>query len=253
MLVKLFLKCMAVVVLSLYGVASSASAAPLSINANVGLQAFVSLSDAHIGATLNSLVGFAGTAEAKSGSWSTIEGGLRAATHGNVPETVFYADPSGKYWVVGKGAQALPIGDRPYFAKVFTGKNAVGDLVIGRSTGAAVAIVAVPVRGENGTVTGLVGAAIDLSQLNAMLVRELGLSSGMLFWATDAHGITALHSDKANIMNNALKDPFIAKTLRKMIATPSGQETYKFRNITRTVLYRHSSLTGWTYGFGIIH
>jgi hypothetical protein len=38
-----------------------------------------------------------------------------------------------------------------------------------------------------------------------------------------------------------------------MIATDAGTQTYAFKGKTRTVLYRHSTLTGWTYGFGVLH
>ncbi|HVA27916.1 MAG TPA: cache domain-containing protein [Candidatus Baltobacteraceae bacterium] len=250
---KTFLNRFAIVALSFVCFATPASAAPFSIDGNVGLQAFVSLTDAHVGTTLNALVAFSGTAAARSGSWSEIEGALRAATYGNVPETLIYATPGGRYWVVGKGLQPVPIADRPYFAQVFSGKNAVGDLVMGRSSGKPVAIVAVPVRGANGSVTGLVGAAVDLTALNAILVKELGLQAGMVFWAVDARGVTALHSDPANIFNDVSKDPRLATLLKHMIATDSGYQTYTFKGKTRSVLFRHSALTGWTYGFGIVH
>lgn len=36
-------------------------------------------------------------------------------------------------------------------------------------------------------------------------------------------------------------------------ATDAGVETYAFKDAMRTVLYRHSALTGWTYGFGVLH
>ena len=147
----------------------------------------------------------------------------------------------------------MPIGDRPYFAQVFSGKNAVGDIVVGRSTGNATAIVAVPIRSAGGAVVGLLGAGVDLAKLNAQLAREMGVGGNVVFWATDARGVTALHSDARNILNEALKIPELEKALKHMIATDSGVETYSFKGATRTVLFRHSMLTGWTYGFGVVH
>jgi hypothetical protein len=81
----------------------------------------------------------------------------------------------------------------------------------------------------------------------------MGIGSTAVFWATDSHGITALHSDPANIFNDALKVPELERALRHMIGTDSGTQTYAFKGKTRTVLYRHSTLTGWTYGFGVLH
>lgn len=92
--------------------------------------------------------------------------------------------------------------------------------------------------------------AIDLAKLTAILAREMGIGSSAVFWATDAQGITALHRDHANIYNGALKAPELKAALQHMIATYAGVQTYVFKGKTRTVLYRSSTLTGWTYGFG---
>ena len=250
---RLSMTAVAVAVLAFTGSMSArATSAPaFTVDGNVALQSFVSLSDAHVGATLDSLVAFSKTAEARSG-WSALEAPLRTAMLGNVPATYIYATPNGRYWVVGKGLQPVPIDDRPYFAQVFAGKNAVGDIVLSRSTGIVVAVVAVPVRDASGKVVGLVGAGIDLPKLTAILTKELGMAPGEVFWATDTRGITALHSDPANIFNDALKVPELERALKHMIATDSGTQTYAFKGKTRTVLFRHSTLTGWTYGFGVL-
>jgi len=110
----------------------------------------------------------------------------------------------------------------------------------------------VPVRDASGKVVGIVGAGIDLAKLTAILTKEMGIGSRAVFWAIDANGITALHSDPANIFNDTLKVPELKSALQHMIATASGTQTYAFKGKTRTVLYRHSALTGWTYGFGVL-
>lgn len=233
---------------------AATSSAAFTVDGNVGLQSFVSLTDAHIHAMLDSLVIFSQTASVRSGSWAAIEAAFPPAMQGNVPTaTYFYARQDGSYWVVGKGRQTVAISDRPYFNQAISGANAVGDVVLSRSVGNAVAVVAVPVRNASGKVVGIVGAGIDLAKLTAMLTKEMGIGSNAVFWATDAQGVTALHSDPANIFNDALKVPELKSALEHMIATDSGMQTYAFKGKTRTVLYRHSALTGWTYGFGIVH
>lgn len=232
---------------------ASAQSPAFMVNGNIGLQSFVSLTDAHVRETLDSLTGFAATAEARSGNWREIEAPLRAATSRGVPATIFYADAKGTYWVIGKGLQHVTVADRPYFAKVMSGSVAIGDLIVGRSSGKVGTVVAVPVRGTSGKVIGLVGASVDLAQLNAILIKEMGIGSNVVFWATNSRGITALHNDAANLFNDALKVPDIQKVLKHMIDTDSGTETYLFRGKMRTVLFRHSTLTGWTYGFGLLH
>jgi len=235
--------------------AGAAAASPVfTIDGNVGLQSFVSLTDAHVRATLDALVIFSESPAVRSGSWTAIQAAFPSAMRGNVPDaTYLYARPNGSYWVAGKGLQPVSIADRAYFKEAISGKNAVGDVVLSRSVGNVVAVVAVPVRDANGKIVGIVGAGIDLAKLTAILTQEMGIGSSAVFWAVDANGITALHSDPANIFNNALKVPELKNALQHMIATDSGTQTYAFKGKTRTVLYRHSPLTGWTYGFGIVH
>ena len=205
-------------------------------------------------ATLDSLVVFSETATVRSGSWPAIQAAFPGAMRGKVPDaTYLYARPNGSYWVAGEGLQSATIADRGYFKQAISGKNAVGEIVLGRSVGNVVAVVAVPVRDASGKIVGIVGAGIDLVKLTAILTKEMGIAGNAVFWATDANGITALHSDPANIFNDALKVPELKSALQHMIATDSGVETYAFKGKTRTVLFRHSTLTGWTYGFGVIH
>lgn len=230
-----------------------ARAATVTIDGNIGLQSFVSLADAHMRVMLEDLQRFARTDAARSGNWSQIERPLRAATNGAIAAALIYGTREGRYWIAGKGLQSVRIADRPYFAKVLAGKSVVGDIVFGRATVKPVAIVAVPVYGRSGMVEGIVGAAVDLAALSNLLVKEMGVTNSAVFWAVDANGVTALHSDSTNVFNNALQNPELHSALRHMIDTPSGVQRYTFKGRLRTVLYRHSALTGWTYGFGALH
>lgn len=241
------------IVLGAIAPAGANASSAFTVDGNVALQSFVSLTDSHIQATLDSLVIFSETAAVRSGSWPAIQAAFPEAMQGNVPDATFiYAKPNGTYWVAGKGLQAVTISDRPYFKQAISGKNAVGDIVLSRSVGNVVAVVAVPVRNASGKVVGIVGAGIDLPKLTAIVTKEMGIGSSAVFWATDANGITALHSDPTNIFNPALKVPELKNALQHMIETDSGTQVYTFKGKTRTVLYRHSTLTGWTYGFGIV-
>lgn len=233
---------------------ASAQTAPFTVDGNIALQSFVSLTDGHIRTTLDTLTTFATTAAARSGDWKRVEGPLQAATSTDVAGTNFYGLPSGRYYVVGKGLQPVPINDRAYFATVFSGKADVGQLLLGRSTGKPGAIVAVPVRAADGKVVALIGSSIDLAQLTVLLKTEMGIGSGVVFWAVDEKGVTALHSDPTNIFDQAGKrSPELAKALEHMMSTDSGAAHYSYKGQARTVLFRHSTLTRWTYGFGVLH
>jgi hypothetical protein len=248
-----FLATVAMAAMCCSGIAS-AQQAPFTVDGNVALQSFVSLTDAHIRTTLDALQALSATSEARSADWNRIQTPLRQAAQFNVPAVLFFAMRSGKYWTVDKGIQPTSLSDRPYFARVLAGQVVVGELVLSRSTGKPVAVVAVPVRGTNGNVVGVLGASIYLDPLTALLKAELGNGPGTVFWAIDSHGITALHSDPSNIFNDAAKmSPELNRAIKHMLATDSGVENYSYKGKARTVIYRKSTLTGWTYGFGIVH
>ena len=127
---------------------ADAAGAAVTIDGNIGLQSFVALTAAHVRATLDSLVIFSETAAVRSGSWPAIQAAFPAAMRGNVPDANFiYAKPNGSYWVVGKGLQPVPISDRAYFREAMSGRNAVGDIILSRSVGNVVAMVAVGLWG----------------------------------------------------------------------------------------------------------
>jgi len=122
----------AAITLSCIVPAGAATSTPaFTVDGNVGLQSFVSLTDAHVRATLDSLVIFSESPAVRSGSWTAIQAAFPVAMQGNVPDaTYLYAKPNGSYWVAGKGLQAVTISDRPYFKQAISGKNSVGDIVL---------------------------------------------------------------------------------------------------------------------------
>jgi hypothetical protein len=230
----------------------SAAEPVFSVDANVALASLMSLSDDHIATMAGSLDTVAATAAAASGDWLQIKPVLRKAASLNVAAVVFYANANGAYWTITDGKQPSTISDRPYFIRAMRGERPIGDLIASRSTGKAVAVVAVPVMGKNGKANGVLGASIYLDQLSLQLGAEMHLSPNLVFWALDSHGTIALHSDTSNVFVQPGKlSPQLQRVTARMLAQRSGTETYSYKGQTRTVVFRKSPLTGWTYGFGI--
>jgi hypothetical protein len=116
-------------------------------------------------------------------------------------------------------------------------------------------IVAVPVRGRNDSVIGVLGASVHLDSLAALLRRELGgLDDRLLFFAVDDQPLGALNSDSSLIFTEPMRlgDAGMRRAFTEMLAADSGTVTYEFRGGRRTVLYRRSPITRWWYGFGTI-
>jgi methyl-accepting chemotaxis protein len=234
--------------------AGSVAAPGFSVDASVALASLVALCDNHIKTMAGTLDTLAATPAAASGDWSQIEPPLRKAASLNVAAVVFYANADGAYWTIAGGKQPSTISDRPYFMRAMRGERPIGDLIASRSTGKSVVVVAVPVTGKNGKVSGVLGASIYLDQLSVLLVDEMRLRPGMLFWALDPHGTIALHSDSSNVFTQpGTLTPALKSVTADMLAQNSGTETYSYKGQKRTVIFRKSSLTGWTFGFGIAH
>jgi len=109
--------------------------------------------------------------------------------------------PDGSYYVVGMGKTDKNIADRAYFPVVMSGRNTYSELVVSRSTGKKVLVVAVPVIRE-GDVIGALGISVFLEDLSEILSEELKLSDDMVFYAVTAENQIALHTDTEMILGD---------------------------------------------------
>jgi methyl-accepting chemotaxis protein len=246
----------AVVLMVLLAVGSaSAQQSGFTVSSGVALGSFVAIANGHLRTVTASLETIAVTDEARSGSWGRIRSLLqRAASQSGFEVTFVYARPDGTYYTSNGGLQPVKVNDRAYFKTAMAGRTSIGTLVKSRATGRNVSVIAVPVKGANGKVTGIVGAAVHLGSLSRLIAREMNLAPNDLFWAVNAQGVIALHSQPASIfMTPGKMSPQLARVTAGMLAHGSGTETYEFLGRTRTVVYRTSSFTGWHYGFGAIH
>jgi hypothetical protein len=106
------------------------------------------------------------------------------------------------------------------------GDVAVGYTVVSKSTGKESTVATVPVKDGN-NVIGALGASIYLDELSQSIAADLGLSDDMAFYAVNADGVIALHSDTDMIMEDASKQADLSDV----------------RSAT-------SSLLGWTFYLG---
>jgi len=223
------------------------------VDGTIALSSLVSLADGHLGSALDSLQTLAATPAAKSASWGAVAGPLAEAAKLNVAGVSFFAKPDGTYWTTATGLQTASVADRDYFKAAMAGRVTVGELVRSRSTGKEVAVIAVPVL-SGGKVVGMLGTSVYLDALSARLASEMHLGAGVAFFAVDPKLVIALHSDPTNIFVEPSKiSPELDAVGRKMIENESGVQTYVYRGKTRTMLFVRSKLTGWRFGFGVVH
>jgi methyl-accepting chemotaxis protein len=133
------------------------------------------------------------------------------------------------------------------------GNAILGELVVSRSTGKSSGIVAVPIRGSDGTIVGALGASIYLDRLSAQLEREMNLDPSMIFYSFDAQPLLGLVWDASLIMADPHRlSSEVGAAFDEMRTKREGIQTYAFRGKQRTVVFRRSERTGWWYAFGIV-
>ena len=82
----------------------------------------------------------------------------------------------------------IDLHDRPYFRRALdTSSLAIGEYVVGRSTGMKTINLAVPVKGDDGITKGVAFVAVDVSRIQQK-VRATGVPDGMQVRVTDAIG-----------------------------------------------------------------
>lgn len=236
------------------GVAEPAVVKGFPVFANTVLASTVTIVEESILEQKRIIGSLAGLSEVQSADWSrmkSIVGRFQSALKDS--GVYWFVLPDGRYYTVGQGLVGRTLSDRPYFPSVMSGRAAVGDLVVSRSTGRKSAVVVLPVRGAGGRIVGGLGVSIFLDILAGRLSAALALPEGTFFYALAPDGMTALHLKQELVFDNPLsKDsPSMKKAVEKMLASDSGEVEYVFNGFHRRVLYQVSGLTGWRFAFGI--
>jgi hypothetical protein len=234
--------------------ARGAQTRSFSVDGRVALAALISLSDGHLQKLADSLEFVAASAAAQSGDWEKIRGPLAEIGKQNVPAALWFALPNGSYWTVEQGRMADSLATRPYFRRALAGQRMMGDLVVSKSTGKSVAIVAVRIVRQDRSVLGVLGASVYLDRLSALIRQEMALDESLIFYSFDAAPLLALEWDPGLIFVDPTRlGEEVGHAFREMLSHEKGTVTYTFRGAQRTVLYRKSPLTGWWYALGAVH
>lgn len=192
---------------------SAAGSGAVTIDAEIGISAAVSLVETRLAGLMKTMQVMAHTEEVRSGDWSAMEGLLAQFEELSIPLLAWFARPDGSYYAVGIGLAAANLGDRPYFPQVMAGEMTVGDLLVSRATGERMIAATVPVE-QAGEVVGALGVSVFAAQLSQIVIRDIGLPDGIVLCAVNEAGQVTLHSNPDLIMQDAdtLPSPSTAVT-----------------------------------------
>ena len=225
------------------------------VSSHVALSGLIALTESQLAARVGTLEALALTDEAKSARWKQIGPLLEGLSWIQDSSAVaWFLLPDGSYYVTGKGLASGNLKDRPYFPEIMAGRTSVGTLVLSKSTGRDVVVVAVPIKNTKGTVIGALGASIYLDSMSDWLAGALMLPPGLVFYALDAQGNTALHVKTEHVFQDPanLGSPSLTQAVKTMLAQDHGTVTYDFEGTTRQVMFQASRFTGWKFALGSI-
>lgn len=247
---------MVLLVATIHGCAQQQTLEPVptptvSVEGKVALSSLIALTEGHLQKLSDDLQNLASSGGASSVRWTNIRGQLATVARRNVAAAHWFALADGSYWTVEAGRAEGNLAERPYWPRLMSGKPVMGDLVVSKSTGKNVAIVAVPVLRRNKSVAGVLGASVYLDKLSEQLKQEMGLNDSAVFYAVDSTPKGALHHDSKLIFTEPKRlGAEMGPAFDDMLSREEGMETYGFRGKTRTVLFRKSPKIGWWFAFG---
>ncbi|HNX24757.1 MAG TPA: methyl-accepting chemotaxis protein [Spirochaetota bacterium] len=146
-------------------------------------------------------------------------------------EMFFVSDASGSS--LNSFGGTADISDRDYFRQVMaTGKNVFSEPVMSKATGKQIMVVAVPVRGNGGRVTGIMGGTILMERIENVMNNDRVVKSGR-YMILSRDGKLLYHPDRNSI--------------GKVIGKDLTDDGKKIINITRLVTESENRFFSYTF------
>ena len=170
-------------------------------------------------------------------------------------EGVFVSDAAGTLYAgitpdgktdVYKG---IKISERPYFQKAKNvGEVVVGEPVISKVSNQPVVVVAVPLKGENGSFQGILGLTARIDVLIETLSKTKVGKTGYAYMV-DRQGVVISHPNKDLILKlDVNKTPGLESLGKAMASGTSGVVDYVFKGDKKISGYAPVGINGWMVG-----
>ncbi len=140
----------------------------------------------------------------------------------------------------------INVGDQDYFQRAMRGETVVTPPLISKTTGKAVLIVATPVKAE-GTVRGILFAAVELESLANRIVAPVKLGSSGYALILTNDGRLVAHPDKSLLLAERIRNEPWSKA---MVAQRKGFVEYTFHGQDKMMAVAEVPATGWIVGVG---
>lgn len=202
---------------------------------------------------INEIELYADSIVVRSMDWDKIQPYLQDEMEkkSDIYSILIVADTEG-YYNTNIKTDAGNISDRAYFPRVMAGERVLSNPLISRSTGKKVVIAAVPIKGPDGKVIGLMGGAIDLIKMYRFVK---GFESGELngySYLVDKTGLVITHPNKDFIMKENITvlseeiNEEIIEVSKEILLKEKGHIQYTYNGIENDVFFHVITNTdGW--------
>ncbi len=146
--------------------------------------------------------------------------------------------------IVRTSGTLVEVGDRDFFKEAMTGKEVISDVLISRSTGLKIVVLAIPIKDEDGTVIGVVQKSYDLSFLHEFLAGTADASAGEESFIIDREANLIAHSGYEIAVDDE------APNFKESEFYASGKDQGEYvvtRDGKKLIMgYKKDPTTGWT-------
>ncbi|MFT3870392.1 MAG: methyl-accepting chemotaxis protein [Nibricoccus sp.] len=137
----------------------------------------------------------------------------------------------------------LNVADRQYFKDALAGKIAISDVLLSKSTGKPIVVIAVPVM-DGLTVRGVLFGSLDMLVVSANVVGQIKILQTGYAYMYDQNGVFIAHPKPEKILTTKLDDFDWGKN---MLKEKNGEVYYTYEGIEKMVQYRTSEKLRWGF------
>ncbi|MCR5526251.1 MAG: methyl-accepting chemotaxis protein [Lachnospiraceae bacterium] len=146
--------------------------------------------------------------------------------------------------IVRTSGNLVNVADREFFQEALTGKEVISDVLISKSTGLKVVVLAIPIKDlNNDKVIGVVQKSYDLSFLHEFLAGTADASSGEESFIVDRSGDLIAHSAYELAVDEEVPNYSHLEFFSE--GKESGNYTTVFNGVKYLMGYQRDAQTGW--------
>lgn len=158
----------------------------------------------------------------------------------------FVSDEKGN--MVTTSGERANIADRPYFKRAMSGLPAISDVIVAKTTGKKIVVLAMPLETENGERKGVLAGAITTDYLTSVL-SDVKLGRTGYAFMVQKDGMVVAHPEKDKILKeNVLKgsNQDLISIIKKSQTGQTGSLRYTYENEDKLSYYAFIPRTSWS-------